>query len=302
MSYQKDPISLPAGRRLDKQKFRWSSVPLLIPGLALLAVLFIGPVLYALYLGFTNLELVGPTSRFYQFTGLANLKRLIHDPVFHQSISLTLFFVLGSAVIGATLVGLALALAMRSSLPLVRAVVGGIVVVSFMMPPVVVALAWYAASTAGGAYTALALNSQADFLHASPMVVVSAANTWNLAGLSMILFGAALRNIPADMDESARIENANVFQRFFRITLPLLKPTLVTTMLLMTLLSLANFTVIYVMTAGGPGTKSMILPVYSYIQAFNYNQLGYGALIGDAMVVFATVLSIVYVKLMRQSS
>ena len=127
-----DPLadSLPAGRRLDKARFRWSSLPLLIPGLGLLAVLFVGPVLYSLYLGFTNLELVGPTAQHYQFTGLTNVKRLIHDPVFHQSIVLTLIFVLGSAVVGATLVGLALALALRSSLALVRAVVGGIVVVS----------------------------------------------------------------------------------------------------------------------------------------------------------------------------
>jgi multiple sugar transport system permease protein len=298
-----DPLadSLPAGRRLDKARFRWSSLPLLIPGLGLLAVLFVGPVLYSLYLGFTNLELVGPTAQHYQFTGLTNVKRLIHDPVFHQSIVLTLIFVLGSAVVGATLVGLALALALRSSLALVRAVVGGIVVVSFMLPPVVVSLAWYAASTAGGAYPKLAFDQNADFLHTYPIVIVSAANTWNLAGLAMILFGAALRNIPAEITESARMENANVFQRFFRVTLPLLKPTIVTTMLLMTLLALANFTVVYIMTAGGPGNKSMILPVYSYLQAFNYSQLGYGALIGDAMVVFATILSIIYVKLARQN-
>jgi multiple sugar transport system permease protein len=89
-------------------------------------------------------------------------------------------------------------------------------------------------------------------------------------------------------------------QRFFRITLPLLRPTLVTTILLMTLLALANFTVVYIMTAGGPGTSTMILPVYSYQQAFQYDNLGYGALIGDAMVILATVLSFVYVRLSRE--
>jgi len=131
------------------------------------------------------------------------------------------------------------------------------------------------------------------------MVVVSAANAWNLTGLSMILFSAALRNIPKEILESAQMENANGIQRFFRITLPLLRPTLVTTILLMSLLSLANFTVVYVMTAGGPGTSTMILPVYSYLQAFQYDNLGYGALVGDAMVILAAVLSFVYVRLSR---
>lgn len=296
---QVQPVSGPAGPRLDRARMRWTSLPLLLPALGLLAVLFIAPVVYSVYLGFTNLELIGPTAQKYQFTGLANVTRLWHDVVFHQSLYLTLFFVLGSAVLGATLIGLTLALAMQSSLGFVRAIVGGIVVVSFVLPPVVVALAWYAASTAGGAYTRLLGHSSSDFLHAAPMLIVSAANTWNLTGLAMILFGASLRNIPGDILESAKMENAGVFQRFFRLTLPLLRSTIVTTMLLMTLLALANFTVVYVMTAGGPGTATMILPVYSYIQAFDYNQLAYGALIGDFMVIFAGVLSIIYVRMAR---
>jgi multiple sugar transport system permease protein len=289
----------PSGKRLDRVRFSWASIPLLLPAIALLAALFVGPVIYAFYLGFTNLQLIGPTSRSYSFTGMTNVTRLIHDSVFHQSLYLTAFFVIGSAVIGATLVGLLLALAMQNALGATRLVVGGVVIVCFVMPPIVVALAWYAAATSHGTYTGLFADPSGDFLAAAPMVVVSAANAWNLTGLSMILFAAALRNIPGEILESAQMENANAVQRFFRITLPLLRPTLVTTILLMTLLALANFTVVYVMTAGGPGTSTMILPVYSYLQAFQYDNLGYGALIGDAMVVLAAILSFIYVRLAR---
>jgi len=289
----------PSGPRLDRVRFSWVSIPLLLPAIALLAVLFVGPVLYSFYLGFTNLELIGPTSRQYNVTGMANVTRLIHDAVFHQSLYLTAFFVLGSAIAGATLVGLILAMAMQNALGSARLIVGGLVVVCFVLPPVVVALSWYAAATSHGAYTALFGDPGGDFLAAAPMIVVSAANAWNLTGLAMILFGAALRNIPGEILESARMENASAVQRFFRITLPLLRPTLVTTVLLMTLLALANFTVVYIMTAGGPGTSTMILPVYSYQQAFQFDNLGYGALIGDAMVILATILSFVYVRLSR---
>ncbi len=290
----------PSGPRLDKTRFSWSSIPLLAPAVALLAALFVGPVIYSFYLGFTNLQLLGPTSKNFQFTGLANVHRLFSDQVFHQSLYLTAFFVLGAAVVGSTLVGLIVAVAMQNALGITRAVVGGIVVICFVLPPVVVALVWYAAATGHGTYTTLFLHPNSDFLQDAPLVVVSAANAWNLTGLAMILFAAALRNISSEILESARMENANAVQRFFRITLPLLRPTLVTTVLLMTLLALANFTVVYIMTAGGPGTSTMILPVYSYQQAFQYDNLGYGALIGNAMVILAAILSFVYVRLSRE--
>jgi multiple sugar transport system permease protein len=292
---------LPSGTRLDRRRLSWASVPLLLPAIALLAALFVGPVIYSFYLGFTNLQLIGPTSRNYSVTGMTNVTRLVHDAVFHQSLYLTLFFVLGSAVIGATLIGLLLALAMQNALGVARIIVGGVVIVCFVLPPIVVALSWYAAATSHGTYTGLFGDPNGDFLAAAPMVTVSAANAWNLAGLSMILFSAALRNIPGEILESAQLENANAIQRFFRITLPLLRPTLVTTILLMTLLALANFTVVYVMTAGGPGTSTMILPVYSYLQAFQYDNLGYGALIGNAMVILAAILSFIYVRLFSRS-
>ena len=255
------PLATPSGTRQDRVRFQWSSVPLLLPAVALLIVLFLGPVIYSFYLGFTNLDLIGPTAQHYQFTGLANVRQLLHDAVFHQSLYLTAFFVVGSGIVGATGVGLILALAMQRALGFARLLIGAIVILCFMLPPITVAMVWYAASTSGGTLTTLFGSPQSDFLHSLPMVLVSAANAWSLTGLSMILFAAALRNIPGEIIESAELENANALQRFWRITLPLLKPTIVTTVLLMTLLSLANFTVVYIMTAGGPGNSTMILPV-----------------------------------------
>lgn len=289
----------PSGKRLDRVRFQVSSIPLLLPAVALLVLLFLGPVIYSFYLGFTNLDLIGPTSLHYRFTGLANVRQLGHDQVFHQSLYLTAYFVLGSGVVGATGVGLALAMAMQRAVGFLRTLVGAIVILCFMLPPITVAMVWYAASTSGGTLTTLFGSPGSDFLHSVPMVLVSAANAWSLAGLSMLLFSAALRNIPREIIESAELENANAVQRFFRITLPLLKPTLITTVLLMTLLSLANFTVVYVMTGGGPGTSTDILPVYSYQQAFTFNHLAYGALVGDVMVVLATIFSIFYVRASR---
>jgi len=292
-------LAVPTGRRQDRRRLQWSSVPLMAPAAILLLGLFLAPVGFSFYLGLTNLELVGPTATNYQFTGSANLNTLINDPIFFQSLYLTAFFVIGSGVIGATVVGLTLAMAMRGALALTRLLVGTIVIVCFMLPPITVAMVWYAASTSGGTLTTLFGSPNSDFLHSFPMVLVSAANTWSLTGLAMLLFGAALRNISEEVMESAKLESATAAQRFFRITLPLLRPTILTTVLLMTLLSLANFTIIYIMTAGGPGNSTMILPVYSYQQAFQFTHLAYGALIGDAMVLLATIVSFFYVRVSR---
>lgn len=293
---QIDLTGIPSGRRLDRKRLEWSSAPLLLPAVALLVVLFLGPVAYSFYLGLTNLELIGPTALHWQYTGLTNIRQLLQDTVFHQSLYLTAFFVIGSGVIGATGVGLALAVAMQKAIGVVRILVATIVIVCFMLPPMTVAMVWYAASTANGTLTTLFGAPNSDFLHSFPLVLVSAANAWSLAGLAMLLFAAALRNIPHEIIESAALENASGTQRFLRITLPLLKPTIVTTVLLMTLLSLANFTVVYIMTGGGPGNATMILPVYSYQQAFQFNHLAYGALVGDVMVIIATIFSALYVR------
>jgi len=287
----------PVGPRSDAARFDWTSVPLLLPALALLAALFLGPVIYSFYLGLTNMELVGPTSHHFNFTGTANLTRLVHDPVFPKSLLVTAIFVVGSGVIGASVIGLVLALAMERAVRPIRGIVGVIVMVAFMLPPVTVALVWYA--TSAGTLPAVLGRPQADFLQSHPLLMVSAANTWSLTGLAMLLFAAALRNIPREVLEFTLLENTSTLQRLSRVVLPLLRPTIVTTVLLMTLLSLANFTVVYIMTGGGPESASMILPVYSYQQAFSFDNLAYGALIGDITVLLAALFSFLYARLAR---
>jgi multiple sugar transport system permease protein len=251
------------------------------------------------YLAFTNLSLIGPTALNYQFTGLANLQALVQDPVFWTSTWLTFAFVLGSGVIGVTAVGMILALLMRSAAPVVRVAVGAIVVVAWMLPPVTAAIIWYAFSTADGTLAVLVGNPNADFLQSVPMLMVSLANVWSTAGFAMLVLAAGLRNIPDEIEEAAALENISAWRQFWGITMPLMRPTIVTTILLVSLLSLANFTLIWIMTAGGPGNATDILPVYSYQQAFVFDRLGYGSLISVVMVAMSTILGVFYVRSAR---
>jgi multiple sugar transport system permease protein len=279
--------------------FQWSTALLLAPAGLLLLALFLVPVGYSVYLAFTNLSLIGPTAINYQFTGLANVVELIQDPVFWQSTAITVIFVAGAGAFGVTAAGMVLALLMRPAPAWLRTVVGAVVVVAWMLPPVTAAIIWYAFSTAGGTLAVLLGNPNADYLSSAPLLMVCLANIWSTAGFAMLILSAALRNIPQEVEEAVALENVSGWSHFWGVTFPMIRPTVVTTVLLVSLLSLANFTLIWLMTAGGPGNATDILPVYSYQQAFVFDRLAYGSLISVVMVLFSSVLGIFYVRSSR---
>ena len=281
--------------RQDKERFQWSSLALMTPAFGLLIILFLIPMGYAVYLGFTNLTLVGPTSVQWGYTGLQNLSRLRQDTTFWSSLWVTAGFV-GGSIVGVVVIGYVLASLLMRARTWMRVVVGGVVVVSWMMPAVTAGMTWYATTIQGGALGTLTGLHNTNFLDNWPLVVVTIANIWSMTGFSMLVMGAALRNIPSDAIEAAMVENASSWQRFRKIVLPLMRPTMIAVVLLTALLSLANFSLIYIMTQGGPGNSTNILPLYSYQQAFSYNNLAYGALIGNVMVLIATVFGVLYVR------
>ena len=271
----------------------------LSPSVILLGVLFAYPIGYAIYLAFTNLELIGPTARTYQFTGLTNFTRLIHDPTFWQSTWLTVIFVVGSGIIAQTLLGMMLAVLMRRALRPVRISVGVVVVLAWIIPEISAAFVFYAFGTSGGLLGQVLRRPGEDFLSTVPMLIVCVANVWRNAAFSMLVFSAGLRNVPEEIEEAAELEGASSWRRLMSVTLPIMRPTIVTNLLLLTLLNLSDFTLIYVMTQGGPGTQTAILPVYMYIQAFQFNNLGYGSMIALALVLLGALLSLVYVRQLR---
>ena len=282
--------------RRDKVRTQWSSIALLAPTLGLLAVLFLVPLGFAVYLGLTNLTLLGPTSVHWGYSGLANLTRLKGDTEFWSSLWTTGYFI-GGSIVGVVILGYVLASLLQRATAWLRIVVGGIVVVSWMMPAVTAGMTWYASTTGSGTIPHLLGVPNANFLDAQPLLVVTLANIWSMTGFCMLVIGAALRNIPSEALEAAMVENASSWQRFRLIIVPLLRPTIVAVVLLTALLSLANFGLIYIMTQGGPGTATNILPLYSYQQAFSFNNLAYGALIGNVMVLIATVFGVLYVRI-----
>jgi multiple sugar transport system permease protein len=293
------PATEAVAQPADRQRLKPATLGWLLPATALLTGLFLVPIGYAIYLGFTNLELLGPTAQHYNFTGLANLDRMVHDPVFWSSVKITLIFVVVSGIIAQTVLGLALALLGQRAHLTVRATVGSVVVLAWVLPEICVAFIWYAFSQSGGVLSVVTGHPNDDLLSTVPLLIVCVANTWRGTAFSMLILSAGLRNVPQEADEAAQLEGASYWKRLIRVTLPIIRPTLMINMLLITLGTISDFTLIFAMTQGGPGNQTAILPVYMYIEAFQFNALGYGTTIALGLMVIGAVLSIFYIRQLR---
>ncbi|WP_425555025.1 carbohydrate ABC transporter permease [Gryllotalpicola daejeonensis] len=274
----------------------------LVPAMILLAVFLVGPVLASFYGSFTNSALTGAAAQQTQFVGFANYAQLFRTPDFFKSVLLTVIFLLGSAVIGQNVLGLVLSLLMARGDRVMRSIVGTFVVTAWVLPEIVAAFAAYAFFHADGTLNEIlgaAGIHGPNGLYSLPMVAVILANIWRGTAFSMLVYSAALADVPDDVQESAEMDGAGGAQRLFFITLPLIRRSISTNLMLTTLQTLSVFTLIFVMTGGGPGTDSSTLPILAYQQAFKFSQLGLGTAIATILLVVGAVFSVIYLRALK---
>lgn len=274
-----------------------------LPAVLLLVVFLAGPVLWAFQASFTNAALTGRNARSPQWIGLENYQRLLVDQVFPLSLGLTVLFVLGSAVLGQNLLGLALAVLMRRARRTVSAVVGTAVVAAWVLPEIVAAFAAYAYFSRDGTLNQLLGGlglDQPDWLYSWPMAAVVLANIWRGTAFSMLVYRAALNDVPTEVSEAAQMDGAGGWQRLAFITLPMIRGSIATNLMLITLQTLAVFTLIWVMTAGGPANASTTLPILAYQEAFKFGDIGYGTAVATVLILIGGVFGAVYIRLLRE--
>ncbi|MGD7789390.1 carbohydrate ABC transporter permease [Propionibacteriaceae bacterium Y1700] len=277
------------------------SVPLL-PAVVLLALFMLGPAIWSLYGSLTNASLTGKAALNPRFIGVKNYTDLMADPEFWKSIGLTVLFTLASAVVGQNVLGLAIALLQKSAHSVVRALVGTIVVGAWVLPEIVAAFALYAFFADDGTLNSVLgmINIPVvHWLYEHPMLSVILANVWRGTAFSMMVYGAALTEVPPEIEEAAEVDGASGWQRLAHITLPMITRSIATNLMLTTLQTLSVFTLIYVMTAGGPGTDSSTLPVLAYQVAFQFAKVGYGTAIATFMLLIGAVFSIIYIRMLK---
>ena len=296
-----------AHKRLQRERLR-RGILFMAPAFLIIAIFMLGPAFWAIYISFTNTSLTGVGAATPQWVGLQNFVQILHDGEFFNAFRVSLTYLVGSALIGQAVLGLLLALLMRHRQPVFKAVLGGIIIIAWVIPDVVAGFLW-SAFLAGGPQSVLApglLNSimatfglpQHAWLQDYPMAMIIVANIWRGTAFSMLLYASALEGIPPELLEAASIDGAGLWARIRYITLPLIKGSIATDLLLITLATLSDFTLVYVLT-GGSNPNAELLTIYQYRQAFQFYQIGYGSAISLLILVVGAILSLLYIRVLR---
>ncbi|MFI1015469.1 carbohydrate ABC transporter permease [Streptomyces sp. NPDC020965] len=277
----------------------WRWLPI-APATLLLLLFLAGPIGYCVWIAFTDTQLTGASGA--DFVGLDNFRRAFADDGFRNAVWLTLVFTFVSAVIGQNTLGLALAGLMRAASRPVRTVTGTLVIAAWVLPEIVAAFLLYAFFRREGTLNAvldwLQLPSQ-NWLYTLPILAVSFANVWRGTAFSMLIYSAALAEIPREVVEAAEVDGASGPRRLWYITLPMIRRSIGTNLMLNTLSTLSVFGLIWAMTRGGPGNRSQTLPVFMYDQAFLKSLIGYGTAVALLLLLVGALFSVVYLRLMK---
>ena len=275
---------------------------LFFPAILLISGLFLGPMLMTVYYSLTNISLTGQAAQSAHFVGLKNFTDAFNDPNLGKIIRNTIVFLLFSGIIGQQCFGFFLASLMKKRNKHVRRFVGFSVVIGWITPEIVAAFMFTAYFADKGTLNMFLKTFGAgpiSWLFSYPMLSVIIANIWKGSAYSMMMFQAALDNIPDEIIESAKIDGANFFQILTDITIPLIKGTFAITFIVVTLGTIGAFGLVFALTGGGPGVASTTLAIYMYLKAFSSYQIGYGMAIALFLLLLGVVLSLVYMKAIK---
>ncbi|MGH3096224.1 MAG: carbohydrate ABC transporter permease [Streptosporangiales bacterium] len=271
---------------------------LLLPALVPVLVLSVLPLLRGIYLGFTdaraglNLDIV--------FTGLENYKQMLSDDLFWSSFRIGLIWTVSVTVIQFVLaLGLALLLNLRLR---GRWLARTLAVVPWAMPPVVVGIMWSLVYRPDAGLLneilyrlgmeSLGADWLGQFSTALPAVIV--VGVWAGMPVTTVVLLAALQGMPRELHEAAAVDAAGVWARFRHITLPHLRGVIVAITTLNFIWNFNSFDLVYVLTEGGPGGRTMLPALFAYQEAFRYGNYGYAAALGNVMVLIVMAFLLVY--------
>jgi multiple sugar transport system permease protein len=229
---------------------------------------------------------------------------IAESPVFWKSMAVTLTFSAGFVVLS-TLIGLACAVVLDQSF-MGRGLARALLILPWATPWLVLGILWkwFADGTVGGLnviLTGLGITSENhDFLAdpTSALVLTMVAAVWRQASFAGILLLAGLQSMPGELHEAAALDGAGVWKRFTHITLPWLRPVLITVTVLNVIYGFLQFDVIFAMTQGGPGDATQVLSILIYRQLFSATNIGLGSALAVILGAVALVGGLVTVKLL----
>ncbi|MEW6365076.1 MAG: sugar ABC transporter permease [Acidobacteriota bacterium] len=289
----------------DQVSERRTALAFLLPGALAVTVLVFVPLVWVVWLSFRRAMPVFGVDR---FAGLENFVHLFSDSRFWAAAGNTLYFAVVAVSIEVIL-GLAIALLIHQRFR-GRGLVRAAVLIPWVIPTVVTARMWewiYNPEFGLMNYllrTVSLISGPVSWL-GDPFWAIHAAilaDVWKTTPFAALLLLAGLASIPPDLADAARVDGAGLWQVFTQITLPLLRPALLVTVLFRFLDSFRVFDAIYVLTGGGPANTTETLAIYTYKVLFQTMRFGYGSAIALSTFAMSGVASIVIVGLGSRSA
>lgn len=272
---------------------------LVLPALVPVLLISVYPLAQGILLGFTDAK--AGLNQAVTVNGVDNYTKLLHNDLFWSSFRIGLIWAFGVTILQ-FLASLGLALLLNLDLRL-RWLARTLALVPWAMPPVVIAIMWRMMlnpnyGPVNDAMSSLGLpgdiNWLGDFATALPAVIV--VGVWAGMPQTTVTLLAGLQNVSADLHEAAAIDGAGTWKRFWHVTLPALRPVIFAITTLDLVWNFNSFALVFVLTAGGPGGKTMLPALFAYNEAFKYGNFGYAAAMGNVMVVVIVAFLFFYLR------
>ena len=286
---------------------RSTALAFVAPALGALAIVLAYPVLYSIWLSFTNASLASGAFET-PFVGLDNYAALLADKVTRLAFLNTIYFTVVE-VVAVVVLGLGMALLLNHPMarsPLLRI----LLILPWAIAPVANGVLWKWILHANyGIANAILVSSGAVERNVtwlgSPLLALNSmllVDIWKSPPFIAILLLAALQGIPKTLYRAAAMDGANAWQTFRHVTLPGLKTALAIAVVLQTIWSLRIFDLIFVLTKGGPYDSTIVMNFLAYRLTFNFLKFGQGAAIANLIFVASILLAILYLRLLRLRS
>jgi ABC-type glycerol-3-phosphate transport system permease component len=302
MSSVTEIVEAPAARQRRRHvRADWVPALLTLPTLLVVFLVIGVPLVYSLLLSLNQTNVL--THRWI-FVGLANYTGALVDPAFQSAFLRTAIFAIAT-VFGGLIIGMAMALVLNARF-VGRGLLRGLVLIPWAMPPVAVGILWsWIFNGDYGPLSAILLDlgitrtSVHWFGNGSvALALVALVYVWNQAPLTCLLLLGGLQSMPESLHKAARVDGAGPWRRFWRITLPWLKPMMLLVLILTTISAIMTFDLIWTLTLGGPGSATTTFAWLGYVTAFQYFQFGQGAAILYLLTIICMILAVAYFVLL----
>lgn len=273
---------------------------LIAPVFIVLVGVAIYPIAYSFYTSLYDIVLTRPWRR--PFVGFGNYEKILADPNFWVAVQRTTVYTLVT-VAATTLLALGVALLLNEVFP-GRRLLSALILLPWATPSIVNGLMWkwiYDPSYGllNGLLVQLGLLERYTVWLGDPsktIFMIANAAVWKQMPLAAILLLVTMKAIPADLYRAATVDGANLFQRFFHVTLPALKPGFMLVLVYETMISIRHFDLFLIMTQGGPGDASYTLSWQIYVETFRSLKFGIGAALSYVLAMATFAIAYVFIR------